>query len=235
MNSPKLGVTSEDPGKFVLGTVPVEADGSAYFRVPSGVPVFFQAIDAAGMAVQTMRSLAYVQPGQTQSCIGCHEHRDEAPAVRRSPLAVKRDPSPITLGPEGSWPLRFDRLVGPVLEKSCVRCHAGGSGDPRAARFDLTPLNAYRNLLSFAGDDLKKLVSERPNSTPGECPASRSKLLALLRQPSGHEGVHLDAPSLDRLATWMDVYAQSQGSFSAAQESELEQLRRLWSATLTNE
>ena len=251
MNSPKIGVSAEDPGKFVLGTVPVEADGSAYFRVPSGVPVFFQALDAAGLDVQTMRSLAYVQPDETQSCIGCHEHRDEAPAVGRSPLAALRDPSPITPGPEGSWPLRFDRLVGPVLAKSCVSCHAGvaagadraapvgpgghagGSGDPRAARFDLTPSNAYRNLLGYAGDDLKRLVSERPHSTPGECPAARSKLLALLRQPGGHEGVRLDAQSLERLATWMDVYAQSQGSFSAAQETELEQLRRRWSSVLS--
>jgi hypothetical protein len=232
MNSPTIGVTSEDPGKFVLGTVPVEADGSAYFRVPSGVPVFFQALDAAGLAVQTMRSLTYVQPDETQSCIGCHEHRDEAPAVRRSPLAALRDPSPITPGPEGSWPLRFDRLVGKVLQKDCVSCHAGGSGNQRAACFDLTPPNAYRNLLGYAGDDLKKLVSERPHSTPGDCPASRSKLLALLRQPGGHEGVRLDVQSLDRLATWMDVYAQSQGSFSAAQETELEQLRRLWAGTL---
>ena len=45
MNSPSLGVSAEDPGKFVLGTVPVEADGSASFRAPSGIPVFFQALD----------------------------------------------------------------------------------------------------------------------------------------------------------------------------------------------
>ena len=45
MNHPVLGISAEDPGKFVLGTVPVEADGSAHFRVPSGVPVFFQALD----------------------------------------------------------------------------------------------------------------------------------------------------------------------------------------------
>jgi hypothetical protein len=232
MNSPTIGVTSEDPGKFVLGTVPVEADGSAYFRVPSGVPFFFQALDADGLAVQTMRSLTYVQADQTQSCIGCHEHRDQAPAIGRAPLASLRDPSPIAPGPEGSWPLRFDRLVGPVLAKSCVSCHAGGSGNLRAARFDLSPPNAYQNLLGYAGDDLKKLVSERPNSVPGDCPARKSKLLALLRQPGGHKGVRLDAQSLDRLATWMDIYAQRQGSFSAAQETELEQLRQAWAGGL---
>ena len=99
MNSPSLGVSAEDPGKFVLGTVPVEADGSAYFRVPSGVPVFFQALDADGLAVQTMRSLTYVQPGQTLSCIGCHEQRDARrcrPGCRWPSL---REPSKLTPGP----------------------------------------------------------------------------------------------------------------------------------------
>ncbi len=83
MNLPVLGVSAEDPGKFVLGTVPVEADGSAHFRVPSGVPVFFQALDAQGLAIQTMRTLTYVQPQQTQACVGCHEHRDQAPPLGR--------------------------------------------------------------------------------------------------------------------------------------------------------
>ena len=75
MNTPSLGVSHEETGKFVLGTVPVESDGSAYFRIPSGMSVFFQALDADGFALQTMRSLTYVQPGQTLSCIGCHESR----------------------------------------------------------------------------------------------------------------------------------------------------------------
>jgi hypothetical protein len=56
MNTPNLGVSSEDPGKFVLGTVPVESDGSAFFRVPSGIPVFFQALDRHGNSLQTMRN-----------------------------------------------------------------------------------------------------------------------------------------------------------------------------------
>ncbi|MGB2820871.1 MAG: hypothetical protein WBF17_07815, partial [Phycisphaerae bacterium] len=62
MNSPSIGVTREDPGKCVLGTVPIEPDGSAYFRMPAGVNVFFQALDAHGRAVQTMRTVTYVQP-----------------------------------------------------------------------------------------------------------------------------------------------------------------------------
>ena len=119
MNTPSLGVSHEETGKFVLGTVPVESDGSAYFRIPSGMSVFFQALDADGFALQTMRSLTYVQPGRTLSCIGCHESRYTAPAGQGM-LAMAREPSKIQLDVEGTWPLRFDTLVQPVLEQRCV-------------------------------------------------------------------------------------------------------------------
>jgi hypothetical protein len=225
MDSPSLGVSREDPGKFVLGTVPVEEDGSAYLRVPSGVPVFFQALDERGLAIQTMRSLTYVQPGQTLSCIGCHEPRELAPGITARPSAALREASRIAPGPAGSWPLRFDTLVQPVLDKSCVSCHRPGSGDKLAARFDLTAENSYQNLMAFAEKDLEKLAFERDQSFVGQAPAAKSKLLALLTGPDGHQGVRLDDESFNRLVTWIDVYAQKLGSFSEQQEQELRELR----------
>ena len=229
MNEPVLGVSAEDPGKFVLGTVPVEPDGSAYFRVPSGVPVFFQALDEAGLAVQTMRSLTYVMPNQTLGCIGCHESREAAPATAGPVLATRREPSRLASGPEGSWPLRFDRLVQPVLDRHCVSCHRPGAEDQRAARRDLTPAHAYQTLLGFGGEDLKKLAFERDRSVPGQTTARNSKLWTMLTQPGGHASVSLDADSRNRLATWMDTYAQRAGHFSEAQANALESLRhRLW-------
>jgi len=65
--------------KHVLGTVPVEADGSAYFEVPARTPVYFQLLDERGQVVQTMRSWSTLQPGETQSCVGCHESKNESP------------------------------------------------------------------------------------------------------------------------------------------------------------
>ena len=232
MNSPSLGVSNEDPGKFVLGTVPVEADGSAYFRVPSGVPVFFQALDAGGLAIQTMRSLTYVQPQQTLACIGCHESREAAPGANRLPLAISREPSKLTLGPAGSWPLRFDQLVQPVLDRSCVSCHKPNSGNVKAARLDLTLPHSYDSLMNFGDKDLYKLARERDRSVAGETTARKSKLFALLTADQGHEGVRLDADALQRLITWMDVYAQRQGHFSVKQGEEIEQFRRQLSSML---
>jgi hypothetical protein len=226
MNKPNLGVSSEDPGKYLLGTVPVEEDGSAYFRVPSGIAVFFQAVDADGLALQTMRSLTYVGPQQTLSCIGCHETREASPLLgTRSPTALRRPPSKLRPGPSGSWPLRYDQLVQPVLDRSCVGCHRPGSGNVRAARLDLSPAKSYSSLLSFGDKDLHQLAFERDRSLVGDCPARKSKLLALLRSEKGHEGVRLDADSLNRLVTWMDLYAQRLGHFSDQQEEELRQFR----------
>jgi hypothetical protein len=186
-----------------------------------------------------MRSLTYVQPNQTLSCIGCHEHRDLAPGLPSGhgspPLAATREPSKLRPGPEGSWPLRFDRLVQPVLDNHCVRCHRPDADDPQGARFDLTAANSYQNLMSFGGKDLHSLAFEKDRSVVGDCPARRSKLLALLTQGQGHYDVRLDPGSHRRLVTWMDTYAQRLGHFSDQQEEELRRLRQEMAAILLEE
>jgi hypothetical protein len=223
MNAPVMGLTRHDPGKFVLGTVPVEEDGSAHFRVPSGVPFFVQALDAEGMAVQTMRSAIYVQPGETTTCIGCHEPRNTAPPDV-APLAARREPSRLTPGPDGSWPLDFATLVQPVLDKRCVECHKPGTeGDD----FDLTSAKAYASLTDFGSPSLRAHVVTRHRqgrSTAGGCAAARSPLLKLLGD--GHYQVTLDPDDMQRLITWMDTYGQQSGSFSEGQEQRLQRLRQ---------
>ncbi len=226
MNSPVLGVSQEDTGKFILGTVPVEKDGSAYFKVPSGMSVFFQALDSKGMAVQTMRSVTYVGPNQTLSCIGCHENRDSAPAVGSRPMALLYGPSKITAGPQGSWPLRFDTLVQPVLDKSCVSCHNPKSKDSLAAKFDLTEKAAYNNLISFSDENIKNLAFEKDRSEVGDCVARKSELMKILTDEKGHYEVKLTLDDLDRLITWLDTYAHRVGSFSDEQEKQLLQFRK---------
>jgi mono/diheme cytochrome c family protein len=228
MNSPNIGITRDDPGKCVLGTVPVEIDGSAYFRVPAGVIMFFQALDERGVALQTMRSATHVQPGQTLSCIGCHEPRQQAPPAKLA-LASLRAPSRLTAGPEGSWPLRFDHLVQPALDRQCVSCHNPTATNAVAAKLDLTAAKAYETLVAFGQPSLQDQVwaaYRRGFSVPGDGIAERSALWALLDAPEGHYGAHLDADARERLLTWLDTYAQRLGHFSEAQERELIELRR---------
>lgn len=107
--------------KRVLGIVPVAADGSALFTVPANTFVFFQALDAQGMMVQSMRSGTYVQPGEIYGCVGCHENRvAAAPAVRKAAKPHGR----VTELPNVQPKLySFQRDVQPIFTKNCVRCH----------------------------------------------------------------------------------------------------------------
>jgi hypothetical protein len=236
MNYPIMGLMADDPGKCVLGTVPVESDGSAWFRAPSGVTLFFQALDSEGRAVQTMRSASYAQPGETVGCVGCHEPRTQAASARPA-LASLREPSRITPGPEGSWPLRYDRLIQPVLDQQCVSCHAPGAKDAKAARFDLSPAKSYDSLVRYGKPSLADQIQHGYRegfSKPGEGLAATSALLALLSKPGGHYQVKLDDSARERFIVWMDTYAQRLGSFSADQERRLVELRRACADLLTD-
>jgi len=155
MNVPSLGITTEDPGKFVLGTVPVEEDGSAYFRVPSGVPYFFQALDENGVAVQTMRTLADLMPGESATCIGCHENREASPRLASVPMALTREPSKLNADPVGTWPFHYSELVQPVLDNHCVSCHSPQNTESAASSLDLTAQHSYHSLLSFGSGTVK--------------------------------------------------------------------------------
>lgn len=226
-NEPTVGLAHASPGKQVLGTVPVESDGSAHFRAPARMALAFQALDELGQAVQVMRSVAYLQPGETTGCIGCHEQRLRAPAPHRVPLAALRAPSSIEPAPEGSRPLSYPRLVQPVLDEHCVRCHNpakpdGGvvlTGEPQG-RYTVS-YHAMAARVSFSAWGGKpgdfRVVNSEPLSQPGFFGARSSKLMALLRQ--GHEKVSLPPEALDRLATWMDANALFYGTFDPADQA----------------
>jgi hypothetical protein len=230
MNNPNLGVTNDDPGKFVLGTVPVELDGSAWFRVPAGVTFFLQALDERGVAVQTMRSGTYVQPGQSASCIGCHEPRTSSPRNLMNPAALRHEPSKITPGPAGSWPLDYQVLIQPVLDRHCVSCH---TAEQPEAKGELTAAKSYNTLLDFGRPSLRDHVRTRyaeGRSIVGGGAAATSPLLALLG--SGHADVDLRPDDWDRLITWMDTYGQRLGSFDKQQEHRLLELRQRMAAMM---
>ena len=216
-NSPRVGLANASPGKQVLGTVPVEPDGSAYFRAPAGIPLAFQALDERGMAMQTMRSLTYLQPGEQAGCVGCHEHRNAAPAARLVTLAGQREPSPITPGPDGSKPFNYAILVQPILDKHCVQCHRpekadGGvdlTGTP-AGEFTVS-YNALAPRVPFSEWKGSPQANFEPLTQPDRFGARASQLTQLLLK--GHEGVTLSGEEFERLVTWMDANALFYGTF----------------------
>jgi hypothetical protein len=129
------GVTSTL--KRILGSVPVEADGSAYFTVPSLRSIYFGLLDEEERCIKQMRSFTTVQPGEHVSCIGCHEERTTT-ADRTSlpdiPEALKRGPSEIQPFADVSDVLDFPRDVQPILDRHCVECH---NPDRRAGGVEL--------------------------------------------------------------------------------------------------
>lgn len=119
-----MGMESGWDVKILLGTVPVEKDGSAMFKIPANTPISLQPLDANGQAVQQMRSWLTAMPGEVVSCIGCHENQNDAPP-RRRPTAALKSPRAITPWNGESRGFGFLQEVQPVLDRHCVGCHDG--------------------------------------------------------------------------------------------------------------
>ncbi len=220
-NTPTVGLANASPGKQVLGTVPVETDGSAYFRAPAGIPLAFQALDEQGRAVQMMRSVTYLQPGEHAACIGCHESRLSAPPPGSTALAIRRSPSVIKPGPEGSRPLSYPLLVQPVLDRQCVPCHKAGKREGKVeltgqaqGRYTvsynaLAPKVSYSDWAGKAGDF--RQVNREPMTPPGFFGARGTPWMNEVL--AGRHFVHLSSEESERLITWMDANALFYGTF----------------------
>ncbi len=229
-NEPRIGYGDSKGARRVLGTVPVEADGSAHFELPVGVPVYFQAIDQQGTAVQSMRSAAWVAPGEKLVCKGCHAPRESTAGSPPSyPTALRRGPSKITPDVSGSNPLSFPRLVQPVLEEKCTGCHAeqiakGTQDCPDLSGRGTGPgwyasYNSLRNYAFFwdnAGFD------PQPVTTPGRFGARASKLYQMFQ--GGHHDVELTAEQWHRLGLWLDCNSDFYGSYENLAEQEAGQI-----------
>lgn len=124
--------------KMVLGDATVHADGSAHFTVPARTPVYFQALDEHNHAVQTMRSWSTLQPGETQSCVGCHESKNHAPPATQYGNSLALRAGPQTLAPFYGPARRFSfpREIQPIFDRHCVRCHHDRTRRMEAKRLD---------------------------------------------------------------------------------------------------
>ena len=138
--------------KRVLGDATVQADGSAYFEVPARTPVYFQALDGRGRALQTMRSWNTLQPGEVGACVGCHENRNNSPLTDPTGSALALRGAPQKLQPFYGPPrgFSFPREIQPILDRHCISCHrdrepllamAAGTGPPP---LDLPPASRTR-------------------------------------------------------------------------------------------
>jgi len=125
-SGPSISVTQADGVKRILGTTPVESDGSVCFKVPPGVALHFQLLDKDYRCIQTMRSFTGVMPGELRGCVGCHEGRSSTPVNTNGGLAMRRGAMALTPPPWGAEvSIGYERFIQPVLDKYCGKCHQG--------------------------------------------------------------------------------------------------------------
>jgi hypothetical protein len=139
-SGPAVSVIQEDGVKRILGTAPVEKDGSVHFRVPSGKALYFQLLDEHYRCLQVMRSFTGVMPGEVRGCHGCHEQASNAPATfTASAEAMRRAPSLLTAPPWGAGEtISYQRFCQPILDKYCGNCHQGDQNPKARQILDLT-------------------------------------------------------------------------------------------------
>lgn len=233
-DDPFIGAAREENGRAILGSIPVESDGSAFFQVPAQKPFYLQALDENGFAVQTMRSLTYLQPGEKISCVGCHESRDSSAysvpehfaADATRPLAMRRAASEIKPGRFGGRPFSFAETIQPILDAKCVACH---NGEKKEGGFDLTGGTVGEggravstSYAALTGD--VDFWGEGTNPTNAEralVPRFGARNTIQVTEPGGRYGalgsrlmkllrdVHAETPltadELEAFATWIDL------------------------------
>jgi hypothetical protein len=204
----------------VLGTVPVEEDGSAHFELPALRALFFVALDENNMSVKRMQSFTTVQPGETVACVGCHEDRRATPAVTRVLAAAQRGPSRIT--PIAGIPEVFDypRDIQPIFDKHCVNCHGyekTARGGPYAGGVLLTGdrgifyHQSYGTLRGF------HQVADGSNGTGNRPPRSiGTSASPLMKKLSGdHYDVQLCPEEKKQIHYWIESAGTFAGTYAA--------------------
>lgn len=193
--------------KRVLGTVPVEEDGSAHFETPSGKFLYFQLLDEKKKMVQSMRSGIIVHPGETNGCIGCHEDRLSTPlTMTRMPMALRRKADLLPAEKDNPEVFSYIRDVQPLFNKHCLSCHDFGksAGKKLILAGDRNP---YFNA-SYIDLHVKKQVS-CIGGGPAELQEAyswgshSSKLIQVLEE--GHNGIQLSEDEMEILYTWIDL------------------------------
>ncbi len=206
------GIQSGWDIKRLLGTVPVEEDGSVIFTAPANTPISIQPIDKEGVAVQWMRSWVTGQPGEVVSCVGCHENQNQIPIPKRV-IASRKSPSKLTPPEGGVRSFTFDLEIQPILDRACIACHdgrqafdlRGGKKDERGYGTSYLNFHPYIHRQGGEGD---MVVLQ-----PYEYHPNTSELVRMLKR--GHYNVELTDKEWRTLYTWIDYNAPDKGYFNA--------------------
>ena len=205
--------------KRIVGTVPVNEDGSVYFEIPSEKFVYFQLLDKDGMMIQSMRSGTMVQPGEQGGCMGCHEDRRTTASWKQKNIA-----SAITKKPQIPKPwhgktkeFSYKEEVQPVFDRYCMECHRPETKAGQTLNLSNGTAQVFNP--AYAELWIKKYIQPVGAGPAHTMPArswgsSASKLISLLKK--GHANVQIDSLSLDKLITWIDLNAPYYPSYATS-------------------
>ena len=205
----------------VLGTVPVEPDGSAHVELPALRGLFFVALDENDMAVKRMQSFLTVQPGEVTGCVGCHEQRTESFLPSANLMAANRRPSRIEPIADCPDVLDFPRDVQPVLDRLCVDCHGYEKtkrGGPYAGKAILTGDHGPMFSHAYFTMTVRRLFADgrndpRSNYPPRALGSSASRILAML--DGSHYGAKATEQERKIVRLWTEVGAPYPGTYAA--------------------
>lgn len=205
----------------VLGTVPVEPDGSACMELPALRALFFVALDKNDMAIKRMQSFLTVQPGETTSCVGCHEQRTQTFLPNGDFLAMGRPPSLIKRFDDCPEVFDFPRDIQPILNELCVDCHGYEKTDKGGPYADKLLLEGDRGPMfshAYFTMTVRQLFSDNrnlavSNHKPRTLGSAASRILKML------DGSHYDVQATEHqkrvLRLWIEVGAPYPGTYAA--------------------
>lgn len=202
----------------VVGTIPVEADGSAFLELPANRSFFFVALDKDNNSVKRMQSFLTVMPGEVQGCVGCHETRRIAPVYKAAAaplMALARAPS--TPEPIPGIPDVFDypRDIQPILDKHCIRCH---DADQYKGRVILTGDRGPMFSLSYMALTVKKQIADGRNLAKSNYPPRTLGTSAspLMKKIDGrHHEVKVSEHEANMIRYWIESAACYPGTYAA--------------------
>ena len=218
MGIPMIGNEQENTPRIPLGIVPVEEDGSVYFEAPVAKELIFQLLDAEQKAIHSMRSTAFVFPGEQLSCQGCHEPTGTAPNTMEVPLALQRPPSKLVPELTPIEPISFYRQVKPLLEKAGIS--ELQQWTDAANGLDYFALRDYS--FWFSGGMATSMIGDYPGihggsrTIPGHFGARRAKLSEWLDQPEAR--AKLTDAERRIVNLWLDSNSLRLGAFFREQE-----------------
>jgi len=234
-----LGMDGPWDIKKVLGTVPVNADGSVHFTIPANTPIFLLPLDQDGQALQLMRSWFVGQPGERVSCIGCHESSHDSPLPKQTQASVMQ-PIPLDQWMGEVRNFSYATEIQPIVDRQCMSCH---DGEPANGRYTSIRADFKNQPIPYLGPELLKdwkiryagsarptfggrfsegyyqlfrlargpgIESDMALLTPKEFSADSTELVQMLQK--GHHGVTLEKSEWQKLYQWIDLNTPYHGN-----------------------